>query len=106
MFSNFITKIPFEFIKIGKQWGKEKGISYEIDIVATSKNEIGFFECKWKELKNNEAENILVKLKEKTEIIKKNFKKKFWGLIAKRIENKKILRKQGFLVFDLEDFEF
>lgn len=98
--------LPFEFIKIGKQWGKEKGISYEIDIVATGKNEIGFFECKWKELKNKEAENILVKLKEKTEVIKKNFKKKFWGLIAKRIENKKMLRKKGFLVFDLEDFEF
>ncbi len=98
--------LPFEFIKIGKQWGKEKGISYEIDIVATGKNEVGFFECKWKELKNKEAENILVKLKEKTEVIKKNFKKKFWGLIAKRIENKKILRKKGFLVFDLEDFEF
>ena len=98
--------LPFEFIKIGKQWGKEKRISYEIDIVATGKNEIGFFECKWKELKNKEAENILVKLKEKTEVIKKNFKKKFWGLIAKRIENKKMLRRRGFLVFDLEDFEF
>ena len=98
--------LPFEFIKIGKQWGKEKRISYEIDIVATGKNEIGFFECKWKELKNKEAENILVKLKEKTEVIKKNFKKKFWGLIAKRIENKKMLRKKGSLVFDLEDFEF
>ena len=98
--------LPFEFIKIGKQWGKEKRISYEIDIVATGKNEIGFFECKWKELKNKEAENILVKLKEKTEAIKKNFKKKFWGLIAKRIENKKMLRKKGSLVFDLEDFEF
>jgi len=48
----------------------------------------------------------LVKLKEKTEVIKKNCKKKFWGLIAKRIENKKILRRRGFLVYDLEDFEF
>lgn len=86
--------LPFEFIKIGKQWGKEKGIPYEIDIVTIGKNEIGFFECKWKELRNKEAENILTKLKEKTEVVKKNSKKKFWGLIAKRIENKKNVKKK------------
>ena len=140
------NKLPFKFEKIGNQWGNyredNKRKEYEIDLVVLNedKKEIGFFEVKWRNLKEKETRKIIEELKEtlvvptvhrfferKTNESKfvewnnklKNKKndesvegnrrylhkrKEFFGLIAKKIENKPKFKREGYLVFDLEDF--
>ena len=58
IYLNSRGKLPFRFLKLGRQWGKiplaEKGKNeYEIDLVALNDdtNEILFCECKWNESK-------------------------------------------------------
>ena len=106
-------KLPINFTKIGRQWGRipkaVKGKNqYEIDLVALNKEtkQIGFFECKWKDLKEKQAMKILDELKEKSKFVEWNLdnRQEFFGLIGKKIENKNKLRKQGFFVYDLRDF--
>jgi len=105
-------KLPFQFQKIGRQWGNyredNKRKEYEIDLVALNEEtkEIGFFEVKWKNLKEKQAVKILEDLKEKSKFVEWNLnnRQEFFGVIAKKIENKSKLRKQGFLVYDLKDF--
>jgi len=98
------NKFPFEFQKIGRWWHKNK----EIDLIALNNKtkQIAFFEVKWKNLKEKEVKRIIEKLKEKSKFVDWNLnkRKEFFGLIGKKIENKKDLRKEGFLIFDLEDF--
>lgn len=93
-----------EAAKIGRWWYKDK----EIDIVGLNedKKEISFFECKWKDLTYNQSLKLIEELKEKTPNVKWHNKqrKEYYGLIAKKIENKNILRKDGFLIYDLDDF--
>ena len=95
----------FEFMRLGRWWHKEM----EIDIVALNDDlkEIFFFECKWMDLKEGNARKILSELEEKSGFVRwhKNDRKEYFGLIAKHIKNKDILKKEGFLVFDLDDFE-
>ena len=105
-------KLPFKFMKLGRQWGNyresNKRKEYEIDLVTLNedKKEIGFFEVKWKDLKEKEARKILRELKEKSEFVNWNLdnRKEFFGVIAKKIENKNKLRKEDYLIFDLRDF--
>ncbi len=70
-------------------------------------NDIFFFECKWKELKETAASNILedLKLKSKSVGWHQNDRKEYFGLIARKIENKDKLKANGYLVFDLTDFK-
>ncbi len=91
--------IPFKFTKIGKWWHKDK----EIDLVALGEQEVLFVECKWKDLKEREARKILQGLKEKAEYGPCGGRK-YFGIIAKKIENKPKFRQEGFLAFDLRDF--
>ena len=97
-------KLPFQFTKIGGWWKKDK----EIDLVALNedKKEIGFFEVKWKNLKEKQAMKIFDELKEKSKFVEWNLdnRQEFFGLIGKKIENKPKLRREGYLVFDLRDF--
>ncbi|MFH1126563.1 MAG: ATP-binding protein [archaeon] len=104
--------LPFSFQNIGRQWGTVKGAEagknqYEIDIVTLNAqtNEMGFFECKYKSLKYDEAKKILDELIGKSSYVDWNTGKRreYFGLIAKKIENKDKLREMGYLVFDLED---
>ena len=103
---------PFEFLKIGRQWGKvpKSKETYEIDLVALNddKKEIGFFECKWQDLTKNNALNILEKLKQKSKFVDWNLdnRKEHFGLIGKKIQDKEELKKQGFFAWDLDDFKF
>ena len=94
----------FNFTKIGKWWHRER----EIDVVAMNElnGEILFLECKWQDLKQGEAEKVLVELKDKSRYVLWNndTRKEFFGLLGRKIENKEELRSRGFLVFDLEDF--
>ena len=94
-------KLPFRFTKIGRWWDKEE----EIDLVALNSlnGSTGVFETKWKYLRTRDAEKILRKLEEKaTRLNPKG--EVYFGLIAKRIEDKGSLREMGYLAFDLNDF--
>ena len=96
--------LPFKFSNIGTWWEKDK----EIDIVAFDKEEkkILFCEVKWQDLDEKEAEEIIENLKENAKMVKwfNEKRKEYFGLICKRIEKKEILRKKGYLIFDLNDF--
>jgi len=105
--------LPCQFQRIGSQWGtipkREKGKNqYEIDIVVLNeeRREIGFFECKYGSLKLKEAKDILIELKKKSRYVDWNqeSRKEYFGMIAKKIEGKESLRKDGYTVFDFEDF--
>ncbi len=104
--------LPFQFEKIGRQWGKfrgEKGKNtYEIDLVALNEGtkEIMFCECKWKDVTAREAEDILDWLKIKSRYVPWNSgeRKEHFGIIARKIRGKAGLRRKGYLVFDLGDF--
>jgi len=90
--------------KLGSWWYNGE----EIDLVALNENtkEIVFFECKWKNLRYTQSLTILKELQEKAESVEWQNKKRteHYGLIAKTIEQKNDLRKQGFYVYDLEDW--
>lgn len=109
------NRLPFDFTKIGvwyghyrdKTTGKRKEI--EIDIVALNDdtNTIAFVECKWKHLSEKDALNVLETLMSKSVSVQWNDddRTEYFGLIAKKIEGKDILREKGFVVFDLDDFK-
>ena len=71
------------------------------------KRRVFFFEVKWRELKMIECRKVLEKLMEKSAYVEWHGKEKRYGIIAKHVgtDNKKELRSQGYLVYDLEDFE-
>lgn len=95
-------RLPFRFTKIGKWWHK----SEEIDLVALNEKEkkVLFVEVKWKELTIREIKRILTDLKRKSELVGLENYEKYFGIVAKRIKEKEALD-EGYLVFDLEDFE-
>ena len=99
---NAKSKLPFRFTKIGRWWDKEK----EIDLVAINSltNETGFFEVKWKGLSYRDALRILGKLEEKGEGVKLKTGRRYYGLIARHLDEKEMLREKGYLVFDIGDF--
>ena len=97
-----LTKI--DFTKVGRWWYKNN----EIDIVALNdlEKKIAFFECKWKNLTYNQSIKILEELKEKANYVDwyKKARKEHFGIVARKIENKKNLRKKGFIIYDLYDW--
>lgn len=110
---NLEGQLPFKFAKVGRQFGKKKAqipgnCQYEIDIVSLSDDthEIAFFECKWKDLSEREAKNVLNELMEKSRFVEWNSgkRKEYFGIFGKKIGNKLKLRKEGILAYDLEDF--
>lgn len=110
---NTRNKLPFIFSKIGRVWGKTPGKdkgrnTYEIDLVAFDdySNDILFTECKWQELKSDEAQDILEKLQDKSTLLYwgNENRKNYFCIIAKAIEGKENLREKGYLAYDLEDF--
>ena len=52
------------------------------------------------------AENILSDLMDKSTFVRWNndVYNKYFGIVAKKIEGKEVLRQRGYLVFDLDDF--
>ncbi|MEM2106130.1 MAG: ATP-binding protein, partial [Candidatus Bathyarchaeia archaeon] len=97
------NKLLFTFTTIGKWWHKNN----EIDLIALDeeKQTATFLETKWSTLKEVDCERILQNLKAKAQNFKWNRKKENYGIIAKRISEKQNLLKQGYLAFDLTDFE-
>lgn len=98
------TKLTgFGFTRIGRWWRKGE----EIDLVALNERErkVLFVEVKWKELSEREARGILRDLERKAELVGLEGWEKRYGLVAKRVEGKDGLREEGFLAWDLGDFE-
>ncbi len=97
--------LDFTIEKIGRWWHKDK----EIDLLALNDKtkDIAFFEVKWQNLDKNNAKKILEGLKNKSLFVGWNLgkRKELFGIIAKKIKEKDSLRKDGFLAFDLDDFE-
>ncbi|MFV9631781.1 MAG: ATP-binding protein [Methanosarcinales archaeon] len=101
---NAEERLPFEFLRIGRWWHREK----EIDLIALNDEtkEILLMECKWQELTKNEALKVLGRLKDKSKYVQWNNieRTEYSGIIAKKITQKEELRKSGVIAFDLEDF--
>jgi AAA+ ATPase superfamily predicted ATPase len=95
----------FSFSEIGRWWHKD----VEIDIVGLNEAgmEIVFAECKWQSLSHKDAEKVLFDLQGKSKHVDWNIgkRKEYYAIFAKRIEGKDALRKSGFLVWDLEDYD-
>ena len=98
-----IPKIYPNNTKKGRWWDKEK----EIDILVEKQKEqeIILIEVKWSEIKERKAKEILNKLQLKAMALDKQIKGKkiLFGLIAKTIEKKEELKKDGYEIYDLEE---
>lgn len=112
LIENKIIKLPFDADKIGRQWGSiptesKESNQYEIDIICLNEKnrEALFIECKWSSLIETQALKVLGELKEKVQHVDWKRKKEHLGIIAKKIYRKENLRKQGFFVWDLDDFK-
>lgn len=93
-----VLKRPFDFSEIGRWWFKGE----EIDIVAAGKDRIYLFEVKWSDLNEKKARSVLKSLRRKAEMIDFDGEL-FYGIIARSVEDKSDLRREGFYAFDLED---
>ncbi|MBU0497731.1 MAG: DUF234 domain-containing protein [Candidatus Thermoplasmatota archaeon] len=94
-----------DFTKIGQWWHKDQ----EIDLILINENtkEITFFEIKWKNLRYKQSHTILKELQGKAKSVQWQNKKRTerYGLIAKTIEEKNDLQQQGYLIYDLSDWQ-
>ncbi|AAL81004.1 ATP-binding protein [Pyrococcus furiosus DSM 3638] len=98
------TKLTnFRFTKIGRWWHKGE----EIDLVALNEREKKalFIEVKWKDLSEREARGILKDLKRKVKLVGLDEWGKHYGLVAKNVKGKDKIKEEGWLAWDLEDFE-
>jgi len=100
---NRAGKLPFRFTKIGRWWRKGE----EIDLVALNEREkkVLFVEVKWKDLSGRKARGVLKELERKSELVGLEEWEESYGLVAKKVEGKEKLKKEGWLAWDLEDFE-
>ena len=64
-----------------------------------------FVEVKWKSLSKREVRGVVKDLERKADLVGLEGWEKSYGLMAKKVEEKEELRKEGWLVWDLEDFE-
>jgi len=99
----FLRLTGFRFTKLGRWWRKGE----EIDLLALNEREKKalFVEVKWKNLSLKEARGILKDLEKKVELVGLEGWEKGYGLVAKSLEGKEELRAEGWLLWDLEDFE-
>jgi hypothetical protein len=107
-FENFVRREVFRhlsYTKAGRWWHRDE----EIDIVAVNEptRDIAFFECKWSELRRNDVKGIIKNLERKAKLVRWNNdeRRESFGVIARKIEDKKMLRNGGYLIYDLEDIE-
>jgi AAA+ ATPase superfamily predicted ATPase len=95
--------LPIRVEKIGNWWWKET----EIDIVGLEKKggKTLALEAKWTQLDYREAKRLLSKLTTKATKIPKT-EESIQGIIAKKIEDKERIRKEGFIALDLQDIKY
>nr|MDO8075881.1 DUF234 domain-containing protein [Candidatus Freyarchaeota archaeon] len=91
----------FRFQTVGKWWHRDK----EIDLVAMNKDrgEVLFGECKWRD--NVNAEEILERLRSRTNGVKLNFEKRreCYALFAKSFRRR--VEEKNVFCYDLKDLE-
>jgi len=100
---NRAEKLPFKFTKIGRWWHK----SEEIDLVAVNESlrKVLFVEVKWRDLGERETRGILKDLGRKFKLMGLEGWEAHFGLIGRNVEGKNGLRKEGFNVWNLDDFK-
>lgn len=95
--------LPFRLRELGPWWTGEE----EIDLVGHDGSaNILFAECKWGDLRLEEAIDIIEKLVQKRELMpwKKGKRNEQFCLIARSIEGEQEIAERGHLAFDLKDF--
>ncbi|MEA3464089.1 MAG: ATP-binding protein, partial [Patescibacteria group bacterium] len=102
-------------MNFGRQWGNYKSkkngkietFTYEIDLLSINQEakEIIALEVKWKDLSYQKTKNILSELKNKIQYLplKLDGYKITVGVISKSVKNKRRIKNNNFLVFDLRD---
>ena len=90
--------LGFKPERVGRWWHRGE----EIDVVAYDRQNVALFEVKWKNLRQGDAKRVLKALEKKAELLPLRGNYRF-GVIARKLEDKDGLRKEGFLAFDLED---
>ena len=95
-----INRLPIRVDRIGKWWWKET----EIDLLGleTKSRKALAVEVKWTDLSYHEAKKLLSELAAKAQQIREA-KETTLGLMAKKIEEKEKIRKEGFMAIDLQD---
>ncbi|MCD6373799.1 MAG: ATP-binding protein [Thermococcus sp.] len=96
----FVRRLDLGFRpeRVGMWWHKGK----EIDVVAYDRKNVALFEVKWRDLGLRDARKVLKSLERKAELLPLKGDYRF-GIIARGLEDKEELRKEGFLAFDLGD---
>ncbi|WP_457754177.1 ATP-binding protein [Thermococcus sp.] len=96
-------ELPFKFTKLGRWWHRGE----EIDLIGLNEREKKalFVEVKWKDLSKGEAKRVLKELEGKSKLVGLEEWEKSYRLIARNVAGKEELRDEGFLVWDLGDFE-
>ena len=103
--------LPFEPESFGRWWGArregETRVIEEIDLAAFSRKNgrAAFIEAKWKDLGKAQARRIIEDTRRKSSFVdydRRGMTESF-GVAARRVEGKRELRREGFLVYDLGD---
>ena len=94
-----LGELPVRPEAIGSWWSGGE----EIDVVASSSREAIalLFEVRWSDVSLREARGLFSRLAEKA--TKLSAEEKVYGLIARRVEAKDELRREGYAVYDLAD---
>ncbi len=90
--------LGFEPERVGRWWHRGE----EIDVVAYDRKNVLLFEVKWKDLSLRDARKVLKSLERKAELLPLKGDYRF-GVIARELEGKEELRREGFFAFDLND---
>lgn len=98
--------LSFSAATIGKWWHKD----VDIDVVAANEKtkEIAFVEVKWKKLSERECLKIIEGLREKAKFVdwRKRDRKEYFGIVAKSVADKAMVREKlgkDCIVYDMED---
>ena len=96
------SMLPLRLERIGRWWWKKT----EIDLLGLEKRNKKALavEVKWAELRYKEAKRLLTNLAVKAQQVREA-EECVLGVMAKRVEDKEQIRKEGFLVLDLQDIE-
>jgi len=95
--------LPIHPESVGRWWFRDQ----EIDAIALDESQASaaFFEAKWSSLNEGDARRILQMLERKAEDFRwrKEERKEYLGLIARRVSGREELSNQGYLIFELKD---
>ena len=95
--------LPIHPKSVGRWWFRDQ----EIDAVALDEAQpsAAFFEVKWSILKKTEAKRILQTLERKAQDFRwrRENRTEYLGLLAKKVQGKEDLSKQGYIILELKD---